>query len=263
MSDPIHERDVELERPPATERPPIDLPSGHDTRAALVWMLFHLRRNLLKNGYKAWAAVVVLVLGIGIYVGNQTPQENVSAVLFFFAPLMGLFFGAGVLREEIEDQTLTYPYTRPVGRAWLYAGRVLATAGPVALVCVPAACVCALDAGAGTMGRFVLAAFLAAAAYTSLFAFVGLLLKWPTWFGLAYYVIWESAVSQVPGFLGKTTIATHLRAFAELPPGDTRLAAWWDPPAAWESLIVLVAITAVAAVLGGQVVRRREFPMKG
>jgi hypothetical protein len=226
--------------------------------AATFWLGFHLRRNVRKRPFVLWAAGI----GIGLVLlkfGARMPAEGVGAlVVLGAAPLMSLFYGAGAMREEIEDQTLTYSFSRPVGRQWLYAARVLAAIGPVAAIAIPAA----FFAGTGFGGeplRYAFGAALATLAYGSFFALAGELIKWPTWFGLAFLVFWEGGVGMVPGFLGRLTLLTQLRGVTGIRPEGGPLTAWWEAPDPVGSAVALVAVAAVTLWLGGQIVRRREF----
>jgi ABC-2 type transport system permease protein len=169
---------------------------------------------------------------------------------------MALFYGTGAMREEIEDQTLTYGFSRPVGRGWLYAARVLAAAVPVAVLAIPAAFFAGM--GGPDAVRYAAGAALATVAYGSFFALVGQLIKWPAWFGLAFLVFWEAGVGQVPGFLGRLTLLNQVRGVTGLRPPATPWSAWWTPPDVAGAVVALLVVTAVTLWLGGQVVRRRE-----
>ncbi len=234
------------------------LPAGHDARAATFWLGFHLRRNLRKRAFKVWAALLLLVV-LGLWFGGRMSPSNLGELVLGAAALMALFFGSGATREELEDQTLTYSFSRPVGRAWLYASRVLATGRPVEVLVVPLALVVGWGTGPETATRYALAALLCTVTYTALFALAGQLIKWPAWFGLAYLLFWEQTVFQVPGFLGRITVVSHVYGVAGLRPG---LAAWakaWEGPDLGPAFTALIGITIAVLWVGGQLVRRREF----
>lgn len=221
------------------------------------WATFHFARNLRRRGTLAW------VIGLPLLVAAMRFGFGVSAdavgelVLVYLVPLMSLAYGGGVLREEVEDQTLTYGFTRPVDRAGLYAARLFAAAGPVLLATVPAAAFAATDPFHGV--RLVAAAILGTAAHAALFGLWGLLMRRPTWFGLAYVLLWEQSLEKVPGWLANFTLRTQLRNLGGLdlpglgPFGST------DPGPWWLSALVLLAIASVCVVLAGMIVRRREL----
>lgn len=244
---------------PASTTSPPALPPGHEPRAALFWLGFHLRRNLRKRAFALWAGGVALgLVGLLGLADAGADDAGVFAVLMV-PPVLALFFGTGVMREEIEDQTLTYSFSRPVGRHWLYAARVLAALGPVALVSVPASFAAGATEAVATGLRFAAGAAVATVAYGGLFALAGQLIKWPTWFGLAFLLFWEGAVGRVPGFLGRLTLVTQVRAITGLRPFEGPLDLYWEPPPQAWAVVALLSVAVATLWLGGQLVRRREF----
>lgn len=241
--------------------PTHQVPEGYLPRAVAFWAGFHLKRNLRKRSFKLWAVAFVGFILILRYGARQNPEELARAVLLLAVPLMALFFGAGALREEIEDQTLTYAFTRPVGRIWTYVSRVLANGLPVALLAVPAGLFIGFAIGETTALRYGLAALLGAVVYGSFFALVGQIVKWPAWFGLGWLLFWEGVVGTVPGFFGRLTMMSHLRAVADLPVNVSE-ASWaglWESPSFLTGVLVLCGVTAATLWIGGVRARRREF----
>ncbi|MCB9529559.1 MAG: hypothetical protein H6701_14425 [Myxococcales bacterium] len=238
-----------------------DVPAGYLPRAVLYWTGFHLRRNLRKRSFKLWAVAFVLGILAAQFAARVNPETLARAVVLGIVPFMALFFGAGSLREEIEDQTLTYAFTRPVGRTWTYVARVLANGLPVAMLAAPAGVWIGWEIGETTAVRYGLAALLGAVAYGSFFALVGQLIKWPAFFGLGWLLFWEGGVGTVPGFLGRLALVTHTRAVAGLPVTRDE-APWstlWDAPPVLVSVVVLLGVTAGVLWLGAWRARAREF----
>ncbi|MCA9525264.1 MAG: hypothetical protein KC549_03075 [Myxococcales bacterium] len=236
------------------------LPAGHDARAAWIWFGFHLGRHLRRRTFWLWLVGIVgfLVLARGL---AHTPARIVAQGLIIqLGPLLALFFCTGVIRQEIEDQTLTYGFSRPVGRGWLYMARVLATAAPVALLVLPGALYLGLEAGPQTAMAYGTATILAIAAYGGFFALIGQVFRWPAWFGLAFLLFWDVALGLVPGFLGKMTLSTHVRTVADLQIrlSDGPWMRFFEPPSRVASTITLLVFAAITLWLGGLLVRRRE-----
>jgi hypothetical protein len=236
------------------------LPAGHDFRAAVVWFGFHLRRHLARRSFWLWAAAVVGFLVLASGVANAPARVVAQGLIVQLGPLLTLFFCTGVIRQEIEDQTLTYGFSRPVGRGWLYMARVLATAAPVALLIFPPALILGLQTGPQAAMNYALASVLAISAYGGFFALIGQLIRWPAWFGLAFLLFWDVGVGLVPGFLGKMTLSTHVRAVADLqlPIHKGPWMRFFEPPSQLASSITLVVFALVTLWLGGLVVRRKE-----
>ncbi len=226
--------------------------------AALFWARFHLARNLRRRAFLLWAlGLTVAIAALRLFGAPARVLQQLALV--YLTPLLGLFFGSGVLREEIEDQTLTYAFTRPVRRAWLYIARVLAAAGPALALAVFVAA-----ASAGSLGaapRLAGAALIGVLAYTCLFAAIGLRSRGSTWIGLGLFLVWELGVGAVPGFLGRLTLVTHVRSLAGVGLEGGVLGRLWEPVAWPISLAALVGVTALCLALGGRWVDRREFPL--
>jgi hypothetical protein len=221
------------------------------------WAGFHLIRNLRRRGTLVWVLalpILVAIMRLGFGVGADAIAE---LVLVYLVPLMALAYGGGVLREEVEDQTLTYGFTRPVDRAGLYLARLVAAAGPVLLATVPAAAFAATEPVHGL--RLVLAAILGTAAHATLFGLWGLVMRRPTWLGLAYVLVWEQSLEKVPGWLANVTLRTQIRNLGRLDLPSFGFFAHADPGPWWLSALVLAAISAVCVVLAGAIVRRREL----
>jgi hypothetical protein len=221
------------------------------------WAWFHLGRNLRRRGTLVW------VIGLPVLAAAMRLAFGVDAdvigelVLVYLVPLLSLAYGGGVLREEVEDQTLTYGFTRPVDRAGLYGARLVAAAGPVLLATAPAAVFAAHHAVDAP--RLVAAAVLGTAAHAALFGLWGLLMRRPTWLGLAYVLLWEQSLEKVPGWLASFTLRMQIRSLGGLdlpsfgPLGSASPGAWWV------SVLVLSAIAGASLVLAGAIVRRREL----
>ncbi len=237
------------------------LPAGYLPRAVAFWTGFHFKRNLRKRAFKLWAVAFVLtILGLR-YGAGVSPEQLARLVVLGAVPLAALFFGAGSLREEIEDQTLTYAFTRPVGRIWTYVARVLANGLPVALLAVPAGLFIGFGIGEATALRYGFAALLGAVAYGSFFALVGQIVKWPAWFGLAWLIFWEGGVGTVPGFFGRLTLMSHVRGIAQLPVESSE-APWsglWQAPSFIVAFLALAGVTAATLWIGAIRARKREF----
>jgi hypothetical protein len=105
------------------------------------------------------------------------------------------------------------------------------------------------------------------AAYSSIFAAIGTVFRRPLLIGVLVAFGWEVIVSNVPGVIPSVTVMYYLRslfvaAFGPLPipvpnEGLFENVAFFVP--ARDALLVLGAITAVAAALGAAAVSRREY----
>ena len=55
----------------------------------------------------------------------------------FVVPVLGVFYGTALMADEVDDKTLTYLFTRPVPRASVLFGKVLAYLACVVLLLLP------------------------------------------------------------------------------------------------------------------------------
>ena len=234
-------------------------PLRQTVAGTLFWARLHFKRNLTKRAFKMWLALLVVsVLGARAF-ASGAKHGLADQALVFVTPLLGLFFGAGSMREEIEDQTLTYGFTRPISPSWLYVARVASNVATVALLAAPTA---AISAGGSSMAKFAIAALLASLLYTSFFGLIGMLFRSPTWFGVAFVLLWEGGVGLVPGYLGRMTFVTYIRALADIPIPIAPLRAYWIAPSPIASVAVPLAAAVLFLALGGQIARRREFVLE-
>jgi len=240
--------------PPPSPPPPLPL--------TVFWAAFHARRNLRKRSFRRWAALGILAYLLIRFGGRIPASDAAELIILWVVPLLSLFFGGSVLREEIEDQTLTYAFTRPLGRGYIYAARVLAAMVPVVILTLPFVLFETSRVDGVTGLRFMLAGAFATLAYTGVYALVGLMLKWSTSIGLAWLLIWEGFASTAPGFIGRLTLSSHLRGLGGLPPPKGMLTLLWEAPGPVTSALVLLAIAVSALALGGFVAHRREIALE-
>lgn len=223
---------------------------------AVAWGGLHLRRHFAKAGTLIWLIGVVAVAGIIRAVGGSA-RSVADLMVLYVVPLGALSFGSSALREEVEDQTLTYAFSRPIDRGLLYAARVFAAVGVVCVLGV-AGTLFTIDEPTKAM-RYVPSALAAAAAYTTFFAMWGALLKRPAAFGIVFAIGWEQGLGSVPGFLSSLTLRAHLRGLANLRPDNPVLSGFWTAPATWVSVLVLVGVVVVTTAVGALLARQREF----
>src|SRR5262249_46765689 len=61
-------------------------------------------------------------------------------VLFvrFTIPVLGAFYGTGIIADEVDDRTITYLFTRPIPRGAVVVGKYFAYLTCTALIVLPA-----------------------------------------------------------------------------------------------------------------------------
>jgi ABC-2 type transport system permease protein len=211
------------------------------------------------------------------------PPESLEFALLFtltpcaLAPLASLLYAAGIVQDEVEEQTLTYLLLRPVPRWALYLTRLLAilllTATLTALFTgITYALLALTAAGPQRAGLVVRAAqtaallALAEAGYCTLFGLLGLFLRRALLFGVVYIVLCEWLLASFDTLVRRLTVMYYFRVL---------VLRWLKPQAGndWsinlstapETQTCVLVVLGAAAVLAGVaavVFAAKEFRMK-
>lgn len=245
------------------------------------------RRRLLAVGAAMLLPVVVSVAWRLLDRDGTVPATlllaNLGGIVFvpLLTPLVSLAFGLSAIGEEVDEGTIIYYWTRPIGRGAIYLGRLFAAQTVAATLLVGSLALCFLVITAGNAGmlsaRFLKlyvatggAVVLGACVYTAIFAAMGTALKRPLFAALLFAFGWETMTGNIPARLQEATVVFHLRNLIRNTEAGTgsvpnlllelmRRLHDEPPPAQWESLLRLVAVTAVAALLGIWLLRRKEI----
>lgn len=195
----------------------------------------------------------------------------------FVVPVLGVFYGTGLIADEVDDKTITYLFTRPIPRGAVLVGKYLAYLACTILLILPSLVlvfffVAPIGSGSIAAGFPALIAdlgmlILGLAAYGAVFALVGARMKRPLVIGLVFVFGWEPWVLFFPGYLKQLTVAYYLQALVpHSMPSDSGvgalLQAFREVPPLPASLAGLVAITAGALWLAARTVERREYVLE-
>ncbi|HET7293083.1 MAG TPA: ABC transporter permease [Vicinamibacteria bacterium] len=190
-------------------------------------------------------------------------------------PLAALFYATSLIADEVEDRTITYLLTRPVGRASILLGKYAAYAATTLSLALPALAVSflllatargleGLRSGLADLPRDLGAVALGLLAYGGLFALMGVVLRRPVIPGLLFLFVWEM-LANLPGYLPRFTLTAWLRSLVgHRPPEEGLLAQLFTPavlpPAT--SLAVLAVATAACVALAVAIFARREYVLE-
>jgi ABC-2 type transport system permease protein len=191
-------------------------------------------------------------------------------------PLAALLYAAGIIQDEVEEQTLTYLLLRPLPRWALYLVKLLATlVVTVALTAVFTTATLAVIAlmgsnpTAGLVGRALKIAGLLALAqvgYCGLFGLLGLLTRRSLLVGVGYIVIFEGVLASLDTVIRRLTVMYYFRVLALrwLEPADGK--EWMidlaTAPGARACVLTLLGVGLVTAVVAALLFASREFRMK-
>jgi ABC-2 type transport system permease protein len=193
------------------------------------------------------------------------------------APLAALLYAAGIVQDEVEEQTLTYLLLRPVPRWAVYLIKLLATwlitSALTAVFTAATYAVIALTArgpvAPGLVAQILKTAgllALAQAGYCGLFGFLGLLMRRSLFVGVAYIFLFEGLLASSDIVVRKMTVMYHFRVLALrwLEPASGKQ---WSidlktAPEAQTCVLVLLGMGLVLAAVSAFLFTSREFRMK-
>jgi ABC-2 type transport system permease protein len=264
----------------------VPLRRGLDLTALAALFVLTLREQLRGRRLLLLSLLFLLpgVLAVVVRLASFTPPlDKLEFALIFnliphvLATLTALLYAAGIIRDEVEGQTLTYLLLRPLPRWALYltklAATVLVTSALTSVFTVLTFAVIYANTaefwdGALAMRALKAAAVmaLAQAAYCSLFAFLGMVTRWALLGGLAYIVLFEGLLANFDFVGRRLTVMYYFRVLS---------LRWLDPPGAegWSldldtaakastCVLVLLGTSAAFALLGAALMMGREFRMK-
>jgi ABC-2 type transport system permease protein len=195
-------------------------------------------------GIAGLGALAVLI-GVFARLDDDPAQAAANTVstygLGVLVPLAALWLGASALGDLVEDRLLVYLWLKPVPRWVLPAAAVLATASVVVpLTALPLAA-SALVAGSSEVAwAALLAASLAALAYSGLFVAAGLWFRRAIWWGLAFVLIWENVVANTAEGAARFTVIGWASSILGLVP-DVEV-----DPQAGSAAVAFVVLPAIA-----------------
>ncbi len=192
--------------------------------------------------------------------------------LRFAVPVLGIFYGTGLIADEVEDRTLTYLFTRPIRRGAVLVGKYLAylvCTGAVVLPSVVLVYFLLVPLGevAGSVVWFAADLALLAlglAVYGAVFALAGALFRRPLLAGLVWVFGWEPLATALPGYARQLTVAYHLQSLVPHAMPDSGVmtlltSVFADTPSAPVSAAWLVVLLGLALVLAVRAVETREY----
>ncbi len=218
-----------------------------------------------------------------------SPENLEFGLIFNFIPhalatLTALLYAAGIIQDEVEEQTLTYLLLRPLPRWALYVTKLLATL----VVTVGLTGVFTLLAYVviywGTpqlwdevllerVPRMVALLALAQVGYCAIFGALGLVTRRALLAGLAYIIAFEGLLASLDIMARQMTVMYYFRVLVArwlpLPqgqPGSIDVTKAWfldleKAPSSEKCVQVVLGVSALAVVVAVMMMRR-EFRMK-
>jgi ABC-2 type transport system permease protein len=294
--------DARAAGPPGRTAPMGIAKSGSLVASCLTLFTLTLRQHM--RG-KRWMVMVLLSLlppGLALLIRGTAVDappmmlEFLLGLMFIpqlLLPLVALLYAAGIIQDEQEEQTITYLLVRPIPKWALYTVKLLATltTAIVFTFVFTVLTYAAIFVGAGApvddipLRCLKVAAIhsLAVVAYCSLFGLLSLLTKRILIIGVAYTVLIEGLLANLPFGIRLITVIYYTRLIAfrsmeflvQLPDGrmeNVAAEAWQfdlrsDPnllehPTLSTCFMVLLIGSLVCTVLAAWLCTTREFHVK-
>lgn len=186
-------------------------------------------RKILLN--KRWVIVLLMMILVGAIMGYAGSQEidrldgGVELmdliILSFIMPIIAMIYGASLLRNEIDDKSITQVITAPMDRGISYLGYFISLVASLSVMMILINLVGWLaffgqkgmegDA-AGILFSMCGLTIIGAVAYSSLFLMTSVMFKRPIYFGLFFAFIWEGFIGSIPGAISQYTIKHFIRS---------------------------------------------------
>ncbi len=220
---------------------------------------------------------------------RPAPGEALEFALVFtllphgLAPLTALLYAAGVVSDEVEEQTLTYLLLRSVPRWQLYLTKLVATLCVTTLLVAFGVLALYLSIYGGTpqfwgealprAGRMIVVTSLAQIGYCSMFGLFGLVTRRSLLAGIAYIVAIEGVLANL-NFVGRSlTVVYYVRTLTlrwlDLPQEQLRrcqetwgMADLEVLPSSVECVLTLLGFGITISVLSAFSFARTEFHVK-
>ncbi len=227
---------------------------------------------------KRWVIVLLIIILVGAIMGYAGSWEGDSLqggtdlmdvlILFFIMPVIAMIYGASLIRNEIDDKSITQVITSPLPRPISYIGYYISLVVTLSIIMVLINFVGwlaffgqqGMGDGAGSILLIMMAlGVIGSIAYSSLFLMSSVIFKRPIYIGLFYAFIWEGFVGSIPGAIGKYTLKHFIRSIGSgwLDFGEISL---YDGASAGTAFGVLIGITVVCLAVGAFLFREKEYP---
>ncbi len=207
---------------------------------------------------------------------NQGVNMLDVLILFFFLPVMAMIYGSSLVRDEMDDKSITAVVTSPMDRVVTFIAYYIGLAVSVSIIMLVI-----LTAGFlsyygnisigdlaselpvevtawGVYKSFAALMVIGAFAYSALFIMVSVLFNKPIFFGLFYAFIWEGFIGSIPGRISWLSIKHYIRSLGShwIPIGDISL---YNGHTVSDAAWILVILSVVVFAIGAYLFREKEF----
>jgi ABC-type transport system involved in multi-copper enzyme maturation permease subunit len=245
-------------------------------------MLYTVRKLLMSKRIYITLLITLFIVLIMVYASSLELNEDEIEdgitkvdrgvdlldvlILFFFMPVMAMIYGSSLVRDEMDDRSITAVVTSPMDRVITFLAYYIGLAISVSLIMLLMLTAGFLayfgsvgfdDAG-GIYGPFAALMVIGAFAYSALFIMVSVLFEKPIYFGLFYAFIWEGFIGSIPGRISMIAVKHYVRSLGTHWMDKGGIVAY-DASSASDAAWVLVVFSVVVFAMGAYLFREKEF----
>lgn len=249
------------------------------------WTVIHytIRKLLLSKRIYITLLITVFIVAIMAYASTlELTEQDIrdektkvdigvdlldALILFFFMPVMAMIYGSSLVRDEMDDRSITAIVTSPMERVITFVGYYIGLAVSVCIIMLLILTAGFLsyfgsigfDGTGGIYGPFVALMIIGAFSYSALFIMVSVLFSKPIYFGLFYAFIWETFIGSIPGRISLLTVKHYVRSIGSewIVYGD--ISEYKNATSVSDSAIVLTVFIIVTFAIGAFLFRDKEF----
>ena len=227
-----------------------------------------LLKQLITKGRLIGITIIgLLPIFLGWVIGRRSDDPLEAGVGFIsymglsiLIPIVALIFASASLGDTREDGTLVYLWLRPISRLSVSTGAWAASitiALPLTVIPITISAIL-LDAGNSVVTATIITSILAVLAYSGLFVTLGLIVKNPVLWGLAYIFIWEAIVASFAKPAAALAVSGYSRAIIT---GRTNVEFdYLFDPSQNVSILMLIIISIAGIALSSARLNRLEVP---
>lgn len=267
-------------------KPDVAVRRGFDAAALTALFVLTVRQNLRGRRLLVLSLLFLLpsLLAVVVKLVPYPPPPELPEFAFVFnliphalATLTALLYAAGMIQDEVEEQTLTYLLVRPLPRWALYLTRFVVTwLTTSVLTGIFTALAYAViywntaqlwgDVLPTRAAKTAALLSLAQAGYCSLFGVLGLATRRSLIAGLAYIIAFEGLLANFDAVVRRLTVMYYFRVLS---------VRWLNPfgskewsidlaaaPSSGEAVLTLLGASILFVFVGAALMRRREFRLK-
>lgn len=180
----------------------------------------------------------------------------VQLYLLLVVPLFCLSNFGSMIRDELQEDTMSFLITRPVSRAKLFLLKYFALAAWLQIIVLGNALAfwlvgvwLGIPDAASLIALLAAVQFLAVLAFGALAALIGLITQKYLVAGIVYGFIVEFGIGRIPTNINVLSISRHLKTFLAWN-SDLVSRYQWDTEGTWFSLIMVLVGTALFLLIG-------------